>query len=226
MGWFAALSLLSGCALPLGSTATDDAKPSVSVKASPSPDAPAQAPSGVLEVPGRAIARVTPPDPYTTPSLRTDAPPGNVALLAYADRLRSMGPSETAVEIGRLSEASDLRHVPFNDLQLAVALLQGRGSQDSPRAQALLQRLLANGSEEARRLQPLARLLLARLSDQRRLEDQIDRQAQQLRDNQRRIDQLNDRLEAVRTIERSLTRNGNPLAPPSSPSAPNGTSRP
>ena len=36
-------------------------------------------------------------------------------------------------------------------------------------------------------------------------EDQADRLAQQLRESQRRIDVLNDRLEAMRAIERSLT---------------------
>ena len=146
--------------------------------------------------------------------------PDGAAALAYADRLRSMGPSDTSAEIARLSDISDARYSPFPTMQLAVALMQTRNTQDSLRAQALLQRILANSGDDARRLHPLARILFSRLSDQRRLEDQIDRQAQQLRDNQRRIDQLNERLEAVRAIERSLTRNGNPLAAPASPAAP------
>ena len=58
-------------------------------------------------------------------------------------------------------------------------------------------------------------LLANRLMDQRRLEDATERQAQQLRDSQRRIDQLNERLEAMRAIERSLT-----TRPPAA--APNG----
>ena len=58
---------------------------------------------------------------------------------------------------------------------------------------------------EAIELRPLARLLAGRLHEARRLEDQADRLAQQLRESQRRIDVLNDRLEAMRAIERSLT---------------------
>ena len=59
-----------------------------------------------------------------------------------------------------------------------------------------------------RELKPLARLLAARLLDQRRLEDGVERQSQQLRDSQRRIEVLNERLEAMRAIERSLTPRG------------------
>ena len=51
--------------------------------------------------------------------------------------------------------------------------------------------------------------------EQRRLEDSLERQSQQLREHQRRIDQLNERLEAMRAIERSLTTRP--------PAAPNGT---
>lgn len=145
-------------------------------------------------------------------------------LLAYADRLRAMGPAETTAEIARLSDHPDDRHATFSMLQLAIALTQTRNPQDTARAQTLLLKVLANGEDEARGLHPLARLLASRVADQRRLEDQIDRQAQQLRDSQRKIDQLNERLEAVRAIERSLTRNGNPLATPAVPASPKGAS--
>jgi DNA repair ATPase RecN len=153
---------------------------------------------------------------------------GTAELLAYADRLRAMGPAETASEIARLSNHPDPQHAMFSNLQLAVALTQTRNPQDTMRAQTLLQRVLAHSDDEARSLHPLARLLASRVADQRRLEDQVDKQAQQLRDSQRRIDQLNERLEAVRAIERSLTRNGNPLAAPAVPVAPNpaGAARP
>ena len=56
------------------------------------------------------------------------------------------------------------------------------------------------------------RALAARYAEQRRVEDDRDKQAQQLRDSQRRIDQLNDRIEALRAIERSFAR-PNPAAP-------------
>ena len=91
-------------------------------------------------------------------------------------------------------------------MQLALALAQTRVPADLARALGLLQRVIANPSPEAQPLQPLARALAARYVEQRRVEDDRDRQAQQLRESQRRIDQLNDRIEALRAIERSFAR--------------------
>jgi TolA-binding protein len=86
-----------------------------------------------------------------------------------------------------------------------------------------MQRVAANPSADAQPLQPLARALAARYQEQRRVEDDRERQAQQLRDSQRRIEQLNDRIEALRAIERSFARpNSPPPAPPPAP-APGGT---
>jgi chromosome segregation ATPase len=49
----------------------------------------------------------------------------------------------------------------------------------------------------------LARQVAAQALEQRRLEEQMERQSQQLRDAQRRADQLQDRLEALRALERA-----------------------
>ncbi len=57
---------------------------------------------------------------------------------------------------------------------------------------------------------------------QRRLEEQLERQTQQLREAQRRNDQLNERLEAVRAIERSLTTR--PAPPAAAQASPPGSS--
>ena len=126
-------------------------------------------------------------------------------MLGYADRLRSMSAPELMAEIARLGDMPEAQRNPTGDLQLALALGQTHSPTDVPRALALVQKVLSNPREEARSLQPLARLLAARYTDQRRAEEQVERQNQQLRDGQRRIDQLNERLEAVRAIERSMT---------------------
>jgi hypothetical protein len=112
-----------------------------------------------------------------------------------------MSVPELAQEISRLSEPSDS---PLRDVQLAMALTLTKVPTDAQRAQGMLQRLLQQNSPESESLRPLARLLVAQFAEQRRVEEQAERQAQQLRDAQRRIDQLNERLEAVRAIERSL----------------------
>ena len=132
--------------------------------------------------------------------------------LAYADRVQRMPPAELTREIARLGEAEDT--LAASPLHLALALAQTRQPVDTARALAQVQRLLGHNDPAMQPLQPLARLLEARLLQQRRLEEQMERQAQQLRDAQRRNDQLNERLEAVRAIERSMT--ARPPAPPAS----------
>lgn len=139
------------------------------------------------------------------------------ALLTYADKVRPLGGNELANEIARLGEPGD---VPMAQMQLALVLAQTRSPADLGRALGLVQRVIANPANEAQVLHPLARLLAARYQEQRRVEDDRDRQAQQLRDSQRRIDQLNDRIEALRAIERSFSRPGNNPPPAVAPAAP------
>ena len=144
-----------------------------------------------------------PPAPAPTP-----APPAPVSeaaeVLAYADRVRALAPNDLAQEVARLGEPPE---APALALQQAVALAQTRVPANTARAQTLVQRVLSQTGPQAQALHPLARLLAAQIGQQleaRRLEEQLERQSLQLRDSQRRIEVLNDRLEAVRAIERSL----------------------
>lgn len=170
---------------------------------------------------GPGMATATNPAPGAPP------PPANAAsseadavtpLLAYADRLRGLPGPDLAQEITRLGNAVSAG----DQLRLALSLSQTRQLPDLVRAQELLQRALANNSEEARPLHALTRLLAARFSEQRRAEDQLDRQNQQLRDLQRRLEQTQDKLDALKEIERSLS-----SRPPAAPaSSPRGRTRP
>ena len=167
-----------------------------SVKPTEAPAAPAviiARPPPALPAPVAAAPAAQPEPPQTAAA---------VLALDYADRLRAMTVPALAQEIARLGEPGA---APGRQLQLALALALTRVPSDLQRAQGLLQRVLDNGSDEARALHPLARLLAAQYGEQRRADEATERQAQQLRDAQRRIDQLNDRLEAVRAIERSLS---------------------
>jgi hypothetical protein len=89
------------------------------------------------------------------------------------------------------------------------------------RAQELVQALVSGTDSEYEPLRPFARLLLARITEQKRVEDLLERQSGQLRDAQRRLDQANDKLQALREIERSLTRRStnNQAAPTARPPA-------
>ncbi|WP_295545545.1 hypothetical protein [uncultured Pseudacidovorax sp.] len=195
----AAAGVLAGCATP-----------------APAPRAPAPAPAPVA----------TPPAPATRPAVQpvevqpiapaTQMQPagtangyGNAAsealsrMLAYADRARSLQSGEAAAEIARIGDPGD--SAPLQ-MQLALALAQTRNAADLARATALMQRVAGSTQAEAQPLQPLARVLAARYLEQRRVEDDRDRQVQQLKEAQRRIDHLNDRIEALRAIERSFGR--------------------
>ena len=123
------------------------------------------------------------------------------ALLAVAERQRNLGPAELASELARMGEPGTS---PQRQLQLALLLVQTDQQQDTARALGLLQRVAASEAPEAAEFRPLARLLVARLQDLRRIEEQMERQTQQLREANRRIEVLNERLEAMRAIERSL----------------------
>jgi len=176
---------------------------------------PARSPAG----PGMATA--TKPAPAASPAPSNAAPSEADAvtpLLAYADRLRSLPGPELAQEITRLGNAASAG----DQLRLALTLSQTRQLPDLVRAQDLLQRALANNSEEARPLHALARLLATRFAEQRRAEDQLDRQNQQLRELQRRLEQTQDKLDALKEIERSLS--NRPAAAPAS--SPGGRTRP
>ncbi|WP_029527580.1 hypothetical protein [Polaromonas glacialis] len=159
--------------------------------AAPAPAAPASSAAAN----GNAAA---PSAPGTAPAPERDA---LVRVLAYADRVRSMSNAELNQEVARLGNP----YIPASQLQLAIVLGQLRQTPELIRAQEVLTRLLANPDAEAQALHPLARLLATRYGEQRRIEDLLEKQNQQTREVQRRLDQTNERLEALKAIERSLT---------------------
>lgn len=174
--------LAVGCANSVGQRGSD--------AATTPPETPSISPSPVLCQPVTPVAPVA--------SLAADP---IIGLLAYAERARRMPPAELGQEVIRLGDAAG----PTEQVQLALVLSQFHLLPELIRAQDLLGRVLANAGDEAKALHPLAGLLAARLGEQRRLEDLLDKQTQQTREVQRRLDQTNERLEALKAIERSLT---------------------
>jgi hypothetical protein len=190
----------------------------------PKPPAEADALPPPVAVPRVMPVEAEPRAPATQPAslftLMTQGP--QAAMLAYADKVRPLGGNELSTEISRIGDPGDS---PTTQMQVALLLSQTRVPADLARALGLLQRVIANPSPEAQPLQPLARALAARYVEQRRVEDDRDKQVQQLRDSQRRIDQLNDRIEALRAIERSFAR-PNATPAPVVPAAPPNASKP
>lgn len=191
----------------------------------PKPPAEADALPPPPVVPRVMPVEAEPKAPATQPaaSLFTMLTQGPVSsMLTYADKVRPLNGADLSAEIARVGDPGDS---PTAQMQVALLLSQTRVPADLARALGLLQRVIANPAPEAQALQPLARALAARYVEQRRVEDDRDKQVQQLRDSQRRIDQLNDRIEALRAIERSFARpNNNPAS--AVPAAPPNASKP
>ncbi|MEY4563591.1 MAG: hypothetical protein RLZZ618_2868 [Pseudomonadota bacterium] len=165
------------------------------------PPAPAPAPPP-------APAPVPPPPPPPPPPQVDPADQAARRLLAYHEQLRQWSPAELGQEITRLNAfvaANASSASPQMVLELSLALSQTRSNGDLARAVVLLDPLVKATAPELQPWQPLARLLQARFAEQRRVEEQLDRQGAQLRDAQRNLQQTNDKLEALKAIERSLT---------------------
>lgn len=190
----ALLAWLAACqASPVGidNTAGEPAPPATAAPAAP---APATAPPASPPVAGE-----TPAPPAGAPA----AANGLLAWsLAYAERLRQMPPAEIAAEVAAIGEPGSSAQ---RQMQLALALMHAPPPNDTTRTLGLLQRVISHPSDEAAALKPLARLLATRLATQRKLEEGNDRLNQQWREAQRRIELLNDQLDAMRAIERSLS---------------------
>lgn len=130
---------------------------------------------------------------------------------AIQDRIASTPPEQWPAHAAALGDG---RASPEQSVELA--LLLGLMHTDTARALDLLQGVLQRPEPESQAWQRPAWLLQALLSEQRRQQEQLDRVNTQLRDqqrdSQRRIDQLNEKLEALKSIERSLNQRATPPA--------------
>ncbi|MDL2337526.1 MAG: hypothetical protein QFE16_06765 [Pseudomonadota bacterium] len=159
----------------------------------------------VVVVPPLATEAASAPPAASAASAPVDpATPGDLAsrqLLAYHDQVRALAPNDLAQEINRLAA---LPVIPETALELALALMQTRNGGELGRAIGLVEPVVKGTSADLRPWQPFARLLMSRLLELRRLEDLLDKRNQELRDSQREVRQLNEKLEALKAIERSL----------------------
>jgi len=127
--------------------------------------------------------------------------PGPEPALNYYHFLSRM----TANELGR--ERMVLAALPANpNTQIRTAMLLGhpRGPQDLVRATALLESLMKSTDPVSISLQPLARMLADNYIERQKLEMQVDRQGSQLKESQRKAVELQEKIDKLADIERSL----------------------
>lgn len=89
-------------------------------------------------------------------------------------------------------------------MEKALVLGLTHDSADLVRAQVQLNNVLTASDAEADKFKPLAELLRGNYVEMRRLAENADKANQQSRESQRRLDQLNEKLEALKNIERTL----------------------
>lgn len=157
--------------------------------------------------------------PTTVPALEPDPALESLnQLLAYQASLRQL----SAADLARALVDANRQTVTGKVIvRRAMLITAQRGTADMGKAQAMLDSLLQSDQEEDQYLKPLARTLQANIADMRRQDDALERQAAQLREAQRRNESLNDKLEALKNIERTLSTR--PPAPPPPPGASNAT---
>ena len=138
----------------------------------------------------------------TPPRIVVVADPKLTELLAYQASVRAMSSSELVKAQLELARAD---HAPHNTIRRAMLQATLRTPGDLARAQTLLDSITQATSDEAKLLAPLAQFLSGQYADLRRQDEAVERLNGQVREAQRRNDQLNEKLEALKNIERSLS---------------------
>lgn len=128
-----------------------------------------------------------PPAPRPVKVTPQEEVPLRAMLAYYASNARSPAP---------LPREKPLPADPYLQLQQAIQLGQARPA-ELPRALNLLEMLMRSSHPAAVNLVPLARVLHEQYGERLRLE-------QQLREAQRRGEQLQEKIDALSAIERSL----------------------
>lgn len=145
-----------------------------------------------------APLREAPPE---TPAPIRYEEPMVVTLLSYYQQIQRYSGQELGRERTALA-GQPISHA--NQVRLAMIYLHPRGPGDTSRALSLLESVLKANDPYAATLHPLARLLADQCQERLRNDAQTEKLNQQAREAQRRGDQLQEKLDALADIERSL----------------------
>jgi len=140
----------------------------------------------------------------TTSPVRTDVRSDDVALramLAYARSVESLDVTARTNEIRTLERKPV---VPIRVMKLAIIQGQNRPEADPAKAAALLEKIMDDSSSDAAVFHPLARILHAQYLARVRLMGQNERLLKDFHDTRDQMDSLQQKLDALTDIERSL----------------------
>lgn len=124
------------------------------------------------------------------------------AALGYYQGLARMTPAELGRERMVLVAVPQS---PYTQVRMAMLLGHPRMQQDLGRALTLLDAVLKSNDPAAVPFHPLARQIADNYLERVKLEGQLEKQGQQLKDSQRKTSELQDKLDSLADIERTLT---------------------
>jgi hypothetical protein len=137
--------------------------------------------------------------PATPAAVSDDA--GALPALVYYQMLQRMTPAQINRERQVLAA---LPPTPNNQMRTAMVLGHPRGQQDLTKALALLEGVLKSNDPAASALHPLARLLADNYAERQKFETQLEKLGQQLKDSQRKAVELQEKIDSLAEIERTL----------------------
>lgn len=143
------------------------------------------------------------------PGLPVVSPSGGqaVALLAYFERIAELPVERQQVELAAAQGAFERNSGDANRLRLAMVLsLPQVPWHDDARAVALVAPLVQAHADDAAPLRNLALLLQKSAVERLRLVDEQRRREAALRAEQRRSEELQQKLDALRAIDRDMRR--------------------
>lgn len=126
-------------------------------------------------------------------------------LLAYYQRIRTLGGDELAVEYGAATQALAKQKSDAGRLRLAMLFsLPGAAFRDDGRAAALAEDVASRKSPESSSLRPLALFIAATANEQRRHEERNQKLSQRLQEEEKRADALQQKLDGLKAIEKNI----------------------
>jgi hypothetical protein len=125
----------------------------------------------------------------------------SMSPMDYYQILSRMTPAELGRERMVLSA---LPNSPNTQIRMAMLFGHPRAPQDISRALALLDSVLKSIDPAAIALQPLARLLADNYAERQKIDAHLDRQTLLLKESQRKAAELQEKIDALADIERTL----------------------
>lgn len=128
-----------------------------------------------------------------------------VEVLAYFQHIKTLPATALAAENAAAAQALSKQRSDSNRLKLALLLLlPNTAFKDEARAAALADEVLNNKAADTPHLKNLALLIAAVANEQKRQEERFLQLAQKQKDDEKRADALQQKLDALKSIEKDL----------------------